>query len=420
MRLSDSLAFILLLGALTALNALAIDMSLPAMPDLAYRFGATADQTQWILSGFSLGFAGGQLFCGPLADRFGRRPLIIGGLLIFVLAAFGCAAAASMGQLVAFRVMQGVGACAGPILGRAIVRDLYDRDRGARMLSHMTVVMSVTPLLAPILGGYLLRFLGWRSIFATIGLVGLVLLVIVMRRLAESLKMPDLEALRPRRILRNYRYFFTSRVTLGFALICCLNFSGLFCYISGAPFIYIDVFGVSSDDFGYYFSIPALALLAGGITNARLLRRWPGERLIQIGLFLALAGGLSMWGATLLGAGIFGIVVPIMLYIFGLGLVTPNVIAAAMEPHPEMAGIVSSLIGCLQMTAGALAGWLVSSLYDHSAKPMALAMLAIATSSFLLYHLVMRPRGRRSADLTSSRAHGREGDDVADRRAVGQ
>ena len=392
-----SLAFIVLLGALTALNALSIDMSLPAMPELARVFHATTDQTQWTLSGFLLGFSAGQLFCGPLADRFGRRPLIITGLIIFVLAVFGCAASNSMAALVALRTVQGIGACVGPILGRAMVRDLYDRDHGARMLSHMTVVMSVAPLLAPILGGYLLRFISWRAIFGTIGLVGLVVLFVVVRRLAESLVAPDRAALRPGRLLGNYRYFFRSRVALGFAFICCLQFCGLFSYISGAPFVYIEVFGVPNDAFGYFVAIPALALVGGGLANARLLRHWEGERLIQIGLALVLGAGFLMWWGALLGVGIFGIVVPIMLYVFGLGLVTPNALAAAMEPHPNMAGIVSSLIGCLQMAGGALAGWIASRFYDHTPIPMATSVFIAAGGSFLIYHLFVRGRPGRTA-----------------------
>jgi MFS transporter, DHA1 family, multidrug resistance protein len=396
-----SLAFIVLLGALTALNALSIDMSLPAMPELARVFHATTDETQWTLSGFLMGFSAGQLFCGPLADRFGRRPLIITGLTIFVLAVFGCAASTSMAELVAFRSIQGVGACVGPILGRAMVRDLYDRDRGARMLSHMTVVMSVAPLLAPILGGYLLRFVSWRAIFGTIGLVGLAVFVTVIRRLGESLVMPDPMALRPSRILGNYRYFFTSRAALGFAAICCLQFCGLFSYISGAPFVYIEVFGVPSDNFGYFFAIPAIALVGGGLANARLLRHWQGERLIQAGLVLILAAGILMWSGALLGIGIFGIVLPIMLYVFGLGLVTPNALAAAMEPHPSMAGTVSSLIGCLQMAGGALAGWIANSFYDRTPLPMATAVLAAAAGSFLIYHLFVRGRPERAVRQVS-------------------
>jgi MFS transporter, DHA1 family, multidrug resistance protein len=387
-----SLGFVVLLGALTALNALAIDMSLPALPELARIFAAGADEMQWTLSGFLLGFAAGQLFCGPLADRFGRRPLLLVGLAIFSMGGFGCALSQNVSWLIACRFLQGVGACVGPILGRAIVRDLFDRHRSARMLSHMSVVMSVAPLLAPILGGYLLEFIGWRAIFVLLGVAGLAILAAVVLRLGESLAQPDPHALRPGRLLNNYRVFFSSRSALGFAAVSCLLFCGLFSYISAAPFVYIEVFGVPSDTFGYFFAIPALSLVGGGFANAALLRYWSGERLLQAGLLIVLLSGLCMLAAALAGIGVFGAVLPVMLYVFGLGLITPNAMAAAMEPHPTMAGIVSSLIGCLQMAGAAIAGWIASTFYDHTAVPMAASVLSLGGGGFVIYHLFVRNR----------------------------
>jgi|HubBroStandDraft_1064217.scaffolds.fasta_scaffold00040_7 DHA1 family bicyclomycin/chloramphenicol resistance-like MFS transporter len=391
-----SLGFVVLLGALTALNALAIDMSLPALPELSRVFAASPDQTQWTLSGFLLGFSAGQLFCGPLADRHGRKPLLLAGLLVFSLGGFGCALSQSLTGLIACRFAQGVGACAGPILGRAILRDLFDRHRGARMLSHMTVVMSAAPLLAPILGGYLLEFVGWRAIFLVLGAAGLTILAAVALRLGETLVRPDRHALRPSRILANYREFFQSRSALGFAGVSCLLLCGLFSYISAAPFVYIEVFGVRSDSFGYFFAIPAVALIGGGFANAALLRRWDGERLLQFGLVLVLAAGLAIVAGALTQAGLFGVVVPITLYVFGLALISPNAIAAAMEPHPGMAGMVSSLIGCLQMAGAALASWIASTFYDHTPVPMAVSVLSLSGAAFLLYHLLVRMRPGRT------------------------
>jgi len=391
-----SFGFVVLLGALTALNALAIDMSLPALPELTRIFGASPDQTQWTLSGFLLGFSAGQLFCGPLADRFGRKPLLLSGLVIFCLGGFGCALSQSMGWLIACRFLQGAGACVGPILGRAVVRDLFDRHHGARMLSHMSMVMSVAPLLAPILGGYLLAFVSWRAIFLSLGLAGAAILVAVLLRLGESLARPDPFALRPGRIFDNCRVFLRSRGALGFALVNCLLFCGLFAYISGAPFVYIEVFGVRADSFGYFFAIPAVALVGGGFANATLLRYWDGENLLQIGLALVVTSGLAMLAAALAGAGVFGAVVPIMLYVFGLGLITPNAMAAALEPHPTMAGIVSSLMGCLQMAGAAVAGWIASRFYDHTAVPMAVTVLAMGGAALVVYYLFVRNRPERN------------------------
>ncbi|MGB8842891.1 MAG: Bcr/CflA family multidrug efflux MFS transporter [Aliidongia sp.] len=391
-----SLGFVVLLGALTALNALAIDMSLPALPELERVFAAGPGAVQWTLSGFLMGFAAGQLFCGPLADRHGRRPLLLAGLGIFSLAGVGCAASPDLGWLVTGRFLQGVGACVGPILGRAIVRDLFDRHRAARMMSHMTVVMSVAPLLAPILGGYLLGLVGWRAIFLSLGAAGIVILGAVALCLDESLARPDPHALRLGRLLGNYRLFFRSRSALGFAVVSGLLLCGLFVYISGAPFVYIEVFGLRSDQFGYFFAIPAISLVGGGLANAALLRHWDGERLLQYGLLLVVGAGAAVVAAALCGAGVWGVALPVTLYVFGLGLITPNAMAAAMEPHPGMAGVISSLIGCLQMAGAALASWIASTFYDHTALPMAIGVLGPSAAAFAGYHMFVRNRPGRN------------------------
>jgi MFS transporter, DHA1 family, multidrug resistance protein len=394
-----SLGFIVLLGALNALNALAIDISLPALPALNQAFAAGADATQWTLSGFLIGFALGQLLCGPLADRYGRKPVLLGGLALFTLAGLGCASSPSLTMLIAWRMLQGIGACAGPILGRAVVRDVFDRERGARTLSHMAVVTAAAPLLAPILGGYLLDVVSWRVLFVVLGLAGIAALAAVAYGLRESLAMADRDALQPRRIAQNYRLFLSSRLVLGSAALVTFLFSGLFCYISSAPFVYIEVFGVKSDVFGYFFAIPALSLIGGGFANAALLRHYAGARLVQAGLVLMLGGALALGIGVVHGAGAFGVALPIMVYLFGAQLIVPNALAAALEPYPGMAGFVSSTIGCLQMGGAALAGWLVSILYDHSARPMGFGVLGLGGLAALTYLLWLRPRPIRALQV---------------------
>jgi DHA1 family bicyclomycin/chloramphenicol resistance-like MFS transporter len=372
------------------------------LPELTRVFAASPDQTQGTLSAFLLGFSVGQLVCGPLADRHGRKPLLLIGLVLYSLGGIGCAVSPSLNWLFAGRFLQGVGACAGPILSRTIVRDLFDRRQGARMLSHMMVVMSAAPLLAPILGGYLLDFISWRAIFLVLATAGLALLAAVARFLGESLARPDPHALKPRRILSNYRVFLLNRSTLGFTAVSCLLLGGLFSYIAGAPFVYIEVFGVRSDAFGYFFALPAAALIGGGIANAALLRHWDGERLVQFGLVLVLAAGLAMFASARWGAGVFGVALPITLYVFGFSLITPNALAAAMEPHRGMAGIVSSLIGCLQMAGSALAIWAAGAFYDHTPAPMATSVLALGGAAFVVYHLLVRTRPGRFPTLAGA------------------
>jgi DHA1 family bicyclomycin/chloramphenicol resistance-like MFS transporter len=369
-----SRSLVVLLGALTGLTALSIDMSLPALPTLAAVFATSADRAALTLSMFLAGYSASQLFYGPLADRFGRRPPLLVGLALYAAGGIGCALSGSIVQLVLWRLVQGVGACAGPILARAVVRDLYERRRGAQILSYMTLIMAVAPLLAPILGGYLL-LLHWRAIFGLLALIGLGILAATWAGLPESIPWRNHRATRPAELLRNLVDFVTRRVCVGYAFLVSFIFCGLFAYISGSPFVLIEVFGVPSNRFGYLFGLNAFALMAGALINTRLVRRVPPRTILRIGVALILAGGaaISVCAVFRLG-GVAGIVGPILIYILGMGMVTPNAIAAAMEPVPRMAGFASSLIGCLQTAGGSLVGYVIGTLYDRTALPMALAV----------------------------------------------
>jgi MFS transporter, DHA1 family, multidrug resistance protein len=382
---------VLLLGALTGLTALSIDMSLPALPTLSAAFGTSADEAALTLSLFLAGYSLGQLFYGPLADRFGRRPPLLIGLVIFAASGIGCAASGGIVQLILWRLAQGMGACAGPILARAVVRDLYARRRASEMLSYMTLVMSVAPLLAPIAGGYLL-LVGWRAIFATLAAIGIVVLGVTWRSLRETIPQRNHWATRPTELSRNLFDFLRRRVCIGYALLLCFVYCGLFSYISGSPFVLIEVFHVPSDRFGYLFGLSALAMMVGALINSRLVRWVAPAALLRCGVALLVAGGAAMvFCAALRLGGIAGVVGPMLVYVVGMGLVAPNAIAAAMEPVPHMAGFASSLIGALQTAGGGLAGYLLGLVYDHTALPMALAVGISASLAGLAYVAVIRP-----------------------------
>lgn len=393
-----SRGLIFLLGALTGLTALSIDMSLPALPTLAQVFGTDADRAALTLSMFLAGYSVSQLFYGPLADRYGRRPPLLVGLALFAVGGIGCAAAHSMGQLIWWRLLQGVGACAGPILARAVVRDLFERRRGVQILSYMTVVMSVAPLLAPIIGGYLLA-LDWRAIFALLAALGLLVLGASWFGLAESIPRRNPQAIRPAELARNLVDFCRRRVCVGYALLVSFVFCGLFSYISGSPFVFIEVFGIRSDRYGYLFGLTAFALIAGALANTRLVHRVTPATILRIGTALILAAGLAILvcGGLQLG-GVAGIIGPMLLYVLGMAMVMPNAVAAAMEPVPHMAGFASSLIGCLQTAAGSLAGYLLGLLYNRSALPMALAVALSAALVGITYFGFLSRTGATPAE----------------------
>ncbi|MCC2669046.1 MAG: major facilitator transporter [Armatimonadetes bacterium] len=374
-------AFTLLLAALTALTALSIDMSLPAMPLLERTFGVGVSAVQLSLSLFLIGFAGGQLVWGPLSDRIGRRPVLLGGLAVFTLAGLACAASTS---LPALRGLQGIGASAGPVMARAMVRDRFDTRQGAGVLSQITQVMIVAPLIAPTLGGYLLVFSGWPSIFVVLGSLGALLLAVSWRVLPETLVERHAHAGGAGYLREGFRAVLTHPDSLRATLTVCFSYAGMFAYISGSPFILIELFHVPKQHFGLFFALTAAALMAGATTNRILLPRRSPTVLLTLGLRLILAAGvlLALLTTARVG-GLAGVIAPMMVYLFGLGLVQPNATAAAMAPHARLAGISSSVIGGLQTAAGALAGYCVGAFYNHTPASLAVTVAGSAVLAFL-------------------------------------
>lgn len=387
-------AFTILLGALSGITALSVDMSLPALPRLTEVFATSPETVQLTLSLFLAGFAVGQLLYGPLSDRFGRRPVLLGGLAIYAAGGVGCALSPSIEALVAFRLLQGVGGCVGRVMGPAIVRDEFEARRGAEVLSHITQVMALAPLVAPVVGGYLLDLAGWRSIFATLGACGLAILVATFAQFAESSRYRDPSALRPAALAGNWVRFLTNRACLGHLLIVCCVFAGLFSYISGSSFVFIEVFGVSSQAYGLLFASTALAFMAGALVNARLVRRLPPAPILRAGLAVVVTGGLALLAFAALRPSIPGILGPMMVFVFGIGLVVPNATAAAMEPLPRIAGVASSLLGSAQMAVGSVAGLLVNRYYDGTPIAMATGVAAGALAAALAYLVIIRPARR--------------------------
>lgn len=387
----DSRLFIGLLSVLTMITSLAVDMSLPALPTLGRAFATTPEMVQLTLSLFLVGYAAGQLLYGPLSDRFGRRPVMLLGIAIYASAGFACALSPSIGVLVAARLVQGLGACVGPTIARAIVRDHFGGSGAARALSTITMVMALAPLVAPLLGGALLERFGWPSIFLFHGGVGLTVGAMTWWGLGESLKRPDPDALRPRRLLANYRAFFTNRTSLGFGLMNGFTFAGLFTFISGSPFVLIDVYGVPSNRYGFYFGATALGLMVGAFASNRLGQHRGHGEVLRLGLWIMLGSALLLllpsstrWG------GAIGLMVPIVVYILAQGLILPNALAAAMEPLPHMAGNTASLLGAMQMVLGSIAGFVVNLLYDGTALPMGAILAAMAVIAFAIYLATVR------------------------------
>jgi DHA1 family bicyclomycin/chloramphenicol resistance-like MFS transporter len=393
MLVPTSRAFVVLLGALTALTALSIDMSLPALPRLTEVFATTPDKAQLTLSVFLIGFAIGQLAYGPISDRYGRRPVLLFGLVVYTLGGIGCAFAGSIDQLVLCRLLQGLGGCVGRVMGPAIVRDEFHAQKGAQVLSYVTLVMALAPLIAPVIGGYLLVFADWQAIFLALAGFGAIVLVVIATRFAESSKYHDVQATEITTLLRNYGRFLSNRFCLGYALINCFVFAGLFSYISGSSFVFIEVFGLPGHVYGMLFGITAIAFMSGAALNGRLVRRRAPQSVLRAGLAIVLVAGAVMLAVALVAPSAVGVMLAIMIYVFGMAFVFPNATAAAMEPMPRMAGVASSLLGSSQMAIGSLTGYLVNRFYDKTPLAMASGIAAGALLACLTYALLIHRGG---------------------------
>jgi MFS transporter, DHA1 family, multidrug resistance protein len=287
---SDSRVIAILLTALVAFGPLSTDLYLPSLPTLVRVFGTDIATVQLTLSVFLVGFAVSQLAYGPLSDRFGRRPVLIGGVTVFVLASAACMLAQSIEQLITARFLQALGSCCGPVLGRAVVRDVYGRERAATVLAYMAMAMAVAPAVGPLLGGFLTSLFGWRANFLFLVGFGVLILAAVWFLLDETNRHRDELALHPRRLAGNYALLLRSRTWLGFTVCIAATYSAMFAFISGSSFVLIGHFGLSPELFGLSFGTIVLGYMVGSFTAGRLSHRLGIDRMVRLGSTLAGGG----------------------------------------------------------------------------------------------------------------------------------
>ena len=371
-----SLPLTILLGSLIALPALGTDLYVPALPEVARALGAPVSAAQFTLTTYFLGLGAGQLLWGPLSDRYGRKPVLVAGLLVMLAASIAASFAQSVPGLATARAVQGLGMASGALIGRTIVRDLHVHEQAARLLARMTIVFSVVPVAAPLAGALLARWAGWRAVLLAMAAVAAVLLASMagLRETAPARR----RSIHPGEIARTFGSILADRRFLSpFLLILCALI-GVLAWVSNSSFTLVRGLGVSTVAFGLMFSIVMLGQISGAWASSRLVLGLGIRRLLRTGAALMCAAGLTAAGLAWIGVGHWlAVVLPFMVFLFGTALIVPNAIAAALSPFPHSAGSATSLIGAIGFGSGALISTLLGAAFDGTARPMAsLAALA--------------------------------------------
>jgi len=382
-----------LLAAMAAFGPLSTDLYLPALPLLAIAMQSDASGIQLTLSGFLLAFAPAQLVMGPLADRFGRRPVLLAATFVFLLGSLACALAPSLTLLVLARILQALGACAGPVLSRAIIRDTFAPERAAAGLATIGAMMALAPAIGPIIGGWLTEAFDWRASFLLLAAMAAAMLLISWRTLRETAPMLDPRATDPTRLARQYLGLIGRPVFLGHAIISTGAYAGLFSFISGSSHVLQGGLGLSPTLYGLCFSAIVVGFFFGAETARRISTRLGVRRMLVFGTVLAAIAGTSapllLW---LAGTGVVPILAPFALMTYACGLLMPNAQSGAIAPYPHMAGRVSALLGFLQWGIGAVWGLALASVLDLQGWAMAWSLAGAAV--VVIAGLLMLERAR--------------------------
>ncbi|TWT85999.1 Bicyclomycin resistance protein [Posidoniimonas polymericola] len=375
-RTQPTFVLVGLLGTLTAFSPLAIDMYLPAFPQIQRDLAAPDGTMELTLSFFLAGLAIGQFFIGPVSDRYGRRRPLLFGCCGFALASVGCLLAPSVELLIAARFAMGFAGSAGLVVSRAVVRDLFDESESASVYSLMMMVTGVAPVVAPLIGGQLLAVAPWQTVFWVLAAIGVACAAAVALTLGESLPREE-RSEQLRGMIGRSLTFFTHGTFLPYALAIGMACGALFAYIAAAPTVFMDHFGLSPQTFSYFFAGNAVGLVVTAQLNRRLLTRFGPRTLLSFGANIAAAAGVGLLIAAWTGVGGFWLFYALLFTcVATLGLLFPNATAAAMAPFAGRAGAASAVLGLLQYAIGAVTGSLVGLLHNGTAVPMAAAIAA--------------------------------------------
>jgi len=387
---------VIILGLLAALGPLCIDMYIPGMLDVQSDLGASAADVQLTLSAFLIGYALGQLFYGPLSDRFGRKRVLLIGIFIFTVASLAAALARNIEALIALRFLHAVGGGAGMVLARAIIRDVYPVKEVARLMSLLAIITMAGPMVSPIAGGYLVVWAGWRSIFWLLAVLGGISFLVVATVISESHPRENRLNLGILATFKAYLQVLTNRQS--FAYIACTAFSagGIFAYISTSPFVFIEIYGLRTEYFGYVYAVVVFGIIIGAIINTRLVSEVGIDRMISYGLVMRLIGIVILLALTLLDiGGMYGIVVAIIITMGPSIIINANASAGVLHLFPKTAGTASAAIGAVMFGCGAISGPIVGFMYDGTIMPLVTVISVCYIASAACYWGFVRPQSVR-------------------------
>ena len=380
----------LVTGALM-LQPLSTDLYLASLPSMATDFGVSPSAVQHTLSLFVIGFGSAQLVSGPLSDRYGRRPVLIGGLTLYLIASVACALAPSLNWLIAARFAQAIGCCTGVVVARAIIRDAYSPAEGARVLARASSLLALAPILGPVLGGYLQVAFGWRAAFVALTLAGLAVWIAALRRMKESNSQPDPAAMRFGSLARSYLDVARAPEFWSYALPGALSYASIFAFISGTPFVLIKVLGVPISHYGYYFAIGVFGYLGGTLLCRRLLGRIGLQGALLLGTVIGLVGGLGFLVLVLADVRHVALVVGAQFVVMTAhGINFPCAQSGSLAPFPEKAGAAAGLFGFISMLGAFFTGMWVGASHDGTLLPLASISATVGVALFTSTRLMAR------------------------------
>lgn len=396
--IKNQTAVIITLGALTAIGSLSIDMYLPGFPSIARDLHTDISRVALSLTSFFIGISAGQLFFGPLIERFGRKKPLVLGLVLYLIASFGCSLTGSVNALIGLRLFQALGGCSGMVISRTMVRDLFPISETAKIFSMLMLVMGIAPIVAPTLGGIMASSWGWRYIFLLLTCIAALLLAATLRYLPESRRADESVSLKPSDVLTRFWAVLREPMFYTYAIVSGFASAGMFAYISGSPFVFMTLFHVPETKYAWIFGINSMGLIVSSQMNRLLLKKWKSGQIIIVAGSLQFLCGMILFGSTLLSIVTSTLTfILIFLYLMMQGLVFPNATALSLEPFDRNAGIASALAGSMQMIIAALASASVSYLHNGTALPMngvIAACTLIGFSGLLIGRTIIRKNDR--------------------------